>query len=116
MADIVCIGEPLGEFNATRGQGGEYRFGNGGDTSNCAIAAARMGARTGYLSQLGDDRFGDALLALWQREGVATEGVARVPGAQTAVYFVHHDARGHHFTYRRASSAASRMSKPYSAT
>lgn len=105
--DVLALGEAMIEFNQQDAQ--HYLAGFGGDTSNCAIAAARMGARTGYLTQLGDDRFGDDLLALWQREGVATEGVARVAGGQTAVYFVHHDARGHHFSYRRAGSAASRM-------
>lgn len=105
--DVLAIGEAMVEFNQQDAQ--HYLAGFGGDTSNCAIAAARMGARTGYLSQLGDDRFGDELMALWQREGVATEGVARVAGAPTAVYFVHHDALGHHFSYRRAGSAASRI-------
>ncbi len=105
--DVLAIGEAMVEFNQQSAQ--HYLAGYGGDTSNCAIAAARMGARTGYLTQLGDDRFGDELLALWQREGVSTEGVARAAGLPTAVYFVHHDERGHHFSYRRAGSAASRM-------
>ena len=106
--DVVAIGEAMVEFNQQDPT--HYLAGFGGDTSNCAIAAARMGAKTAYLTQLGDDVFGDDLLALWQREGVATQGVARIAGGQTGLYFVTHDVQGHRFSYRRAGSAASRMS------
>ena len=39
---IVCLGEPMLEFNCQ--SDGRYLSGHGGDTSNCAIAAARQGA------------------------------------------------------------------------
>ena len=60
--DIVCLGEPLAELNQT--EPGQARFlqGHGGDTSNCAIAAARLGARVGYLTRVGADSFGDGFL------------------------------------------------------
>ena len=105
--DVLAIGEAMIEFNQQ--DGAHYLAGFGGDTSNCAIAAARMGARSAYLTQLGDDSFGDDLVALWQREGVDCRGVGRLHEGQTGVYFVNHDARGHRFSYRRADSAASRM-------
>ena len=106
--EVVAIGEAMVEFNQQDPT--HYLAGFGGDTSNCVIAAARMGAKTAYLTQLGDDVFGDDLLALWQREGVATQGVGRVAGGQTGLYFVTHGAQGHRFSYRRADTAASRMS------
>lgn len=54
--DILALGEPMVEFNQTgQGAGRLYLQGFGGDTSNFAIAAARQGARVGYLSALGDD-------------------------------------------------------------
>ena len=109
--DVVALGEAMVEFNQQRG-GTTYLAGFGGDTSNCVIAAARMGARAGYVTQLGDDVFGDQLLALWQAEGVDTRGVARAPGGETGIYFVTHGQGpqgGHRFSYRRAGSAASRM-------
>src|SRR3712207_8265265 len=34
------------------------------------IAAARQGARTGYVTALGDDIYGRMFLDLWKREGV----------------------------------------------
>ena len=114
MLDIVALGEPMVEFNQIdAGEGAPngrmYLQGFGGDTSNFAIAAARQGARVGYLSALGADPYGQMLRALWDAEGVDHAGVATRADAYTAIYFVNHDARGHHFSFFRAGSAASRM-------
>ena len=107
--DIVSIGEPMVEFNQTSRGEPLFLQGFGGDTSNAIIAAARAGARTAYLTRIGDDGFGRLFTDLWRSEGVDCAGVARDPCAHTAVYFVTHDARGHVFSYLRAGSAASRM-------
>jgi 2-dehydro-3-deoxygluconokinase len=104
---IVSIGEPMVEFNQTE----EKRFlqGFGGDTSNMIIAAARSGARAGYVTRVGDDEFGRMFLELWQREGVDTSSVIVDREAPTAAYFVTHGPKGHVFSYLRAGSAASRL-------
>ena len=108
--DIVAFGEPMVEFNQTGEGGGRlYLQGFGGDTSNFAIAAARQGARVAYLSALGDDPYGRMLRELWTREGVDHAAVATDPQAYTAIYFVTHDAAGHHFHFFRSGSAASRL-------
>jgi 2-dehydro-3-deoxygluconokinase len=107
--DLVALGEPLFEFNQTQGEGADYAPGFGGDTSNCAVAAARLGARSAYVTRVGDDAFGRQFLDLWRREGVDASGVAIDAEAPTGVYFVAHGAKGHEFSYRRAGSAASRM-------
>jgi 2-dehydro-3-deoxygluconokinase len=107
--DIVALGEAMVEFNQTQADPPLYLQGFGGDTSNAAIAAARAGARVAYLSRLGTDRWGDRLIDLWQRENVDTHTVLRDAQAPTGMYFVSHDAQGHHFSYARAGSAASRM-------
>ena len=107
--DLVALGEPLLEFNQTRDASDQYLQGFGGDTSNCVIAAARLGAATAYVTRLGDDAFGRKFLALWQREGVDASGVAIDADANTGIYFVTHGASGHEFSYLRAGSAASRM-------
>lgn len=106
-ADILCLGEPLIEFN----QQADRRFleGFGGDVSNVAIAAARQGARAAMATRLGADSFGEAFLALWEREGVDASTVVRDPSAPTGIYFVLHGPEGHRFEYRRAGSAASLM-------
>ena len=107
--DVLALGEAMLEFNQTQQEPPMYLQGFGGDTSNAAIAAARAGARVGYLSRLGQDHWGHLLMQLWAQEGVDTRGVLRDAQAPSGVYFVSHDARGHHFSYARAGSAASRM-------
>jgi 2-dehydro-3-deoxygluconokinase len=107
--DIVSIGEPLLEFNQTTPGDPRYLQGFGGDSSNMIIAAARSGARSAYVTRLGDDEFGRMFRAVWAVEGVDARGVATDPRARTAVYFVSHGPQGHVFSYLRAGSAASRM-------
>jgi 2-dehydro-3-deoxygluconokinase len=109
MFDVVALGEAMVEFNQTCPGEPQYLQGFGGDTSNAAIAAARAGARVAYLTRIGQDTFGDALMALWQHEGVDTRGVERDRVAPTGIYFVTHGPGGHEFSYRRAGSAASLM-------
>ena len=108
MAEILSLGEPLIEFNLLR-EGGRklYLPGFGGDTSNMAVAAARQGASVAYLTRLGQDAFGDMLMALWQAEGIDTSCVIRDAAAPTGIYFVTHTEAGHAFTYFRQGSAAS---------
>ncbi len=108
--EILALGEAMVEFNQTgHAGGGEYLQGFGGDTSNFAVSAARQGARAGYVSSLGDDQHGRMLRAMWRDEGVDDSGVSTDASAFTAIYFVTHDAAGHHFSFHRAGSAASRM-------
>jgi 2-dehydro-3-deoxygluconokinase len=107
---IVALGEPMVEFNQARADAPEhYVRGFGGDTSNMVIAAARLGARAGYVTRVGDDAFGRMLVDLWRAEKVDTRGVAIDSGAPTGVYFVTHGMRGHEFAYLRTGSAASRI-------
>jgi 2-dehydro-3-deoxygluconokinase len=111
MPDILCMGEPMLEFNQQpRGADGRtlYLEGHGGDTSNAAIAAARSGASAGYIAAIGQDGPGDSFLRLWSREGVDAAAVIRSADAPTGIYFVTHDAGGHRFTFYRTGSAASR--------
>ena len=107
MVDLLCLGEPMLEFNQQ--PDGRWLEGFGGDTSNCAVSAARQGASVGCLTHLGADQFGRKLLDLWAQERIDTTAVTCVEGAQTGIYFVTHSDKGHEFSYRRAGSAASLM-------
>lgn len=107
--DIVALGEAMVEFNQTDPDKPLYLQGFGGDTSNAAIAAARAGARSAYLTRLGEDTFAESLHRLWEAEGVFTQGIGRDAESLTGIYFVTHTEKGHVFTYRRAGSAASKM-------
>lgn len=109
--DILGLGEPMVEFSQLPGseETRSYLQGFGGDTSNAIIAAARQGARCGFVTAVGHDPFGEALLQLWAREGVDHSGVKRDLAASTGIYFITHGPEGHTFTYSRAGSAASRL-------
>lgn len=107
--EILALGEALIEFLCVQEDEPRplYKQGFGGDTSNAIIAAARQGARTGYISAVGGDQFGKELFKLWQEEGVATETTNIYPADPTGVYFVHPHASGRCFSYARRGSAAS---------
>jgi len=65
---IAIVGESLIDFTAT----GPLAFQGheGGGPSNCAVAAARLGQATGYISQLSRDLFGERLYAYLGAKGV----------------------------------------------
>ena len=108
--DVLCLGEPLLEFNQIKeGNKKTYSSGYGGDTSNTAISIARQGMSVGFISKVGKDQFGWELLELWKREKVDYSHVSIHPEAPTGIYIVTHDADGHHFTYYRSGSAACQM-------
>jgi 2-dehydro-3-deoxygluconokinase len=107
---IIAIGEPLYELNQPRGAD-SFLPGFGGDTSNAMVAAQRSGGDTGYFTAIGADRFGEALIGLWAREGVDASRVIVNGAAHTGIYFVTHGAEGHEFSYLRAGSAASRLTE-----
>ena len=110
--DLVCMGEPMLEFNQQPTGADRRRLyleGPGGDTSNAAVAAARQGARVAYVTALGRDPAGDRFVELWDAEGVDHSAVARSDSRPTAVYFVTHGPKGHEFLYYRKDSAAAGM-------
>lgn len=111
VVDLVCLGEPMLELNLQQSPEPDRRIyleAHGGDASNVAIAAARQGLRVAFLSAVGDDLAGRSFLDLWRREGIETTAVQVDPDNPTGIYFVSHDADGHHFSYLRRGSAASR--------
>jgi 2-dehydro-3-deoxygluconokinase len=112
MPDILSLGEPLWEMSAIAAEPGKYQLGYGGDTANFCVAAARQGGSVGYIARVGQDAFGEALRALWQREGIDCKQVTVDEQASTGGYFVHHSASGHThtFSYARTGSAATHLS------
>jgi 2-dehydro-3-deoxygluconokinase len=113
VPDIVALGEPLVELSATEmgplSSVTHFKVGCGGDTSNFAVAACRLGGRAGYISRVGEDPFADILYDCWKKEGVDCSKVTRDRGGATGIYFTSRESGCHHFTYYRQHSAASRM-------
>jgi ribokinase len=68
--------------------GGDFAEGVGGKGSNQAVGAARLGAATSFVGCIGEDRFGDAAVELWDEEGVSAEHVRRTGATHTGVGFV----------------------------
>lgn len=52
--------------------GGKYAFTPGGKGANAAIAAKAMGADVVFCSRVGDDAYGDRLVALFNERGIDT--------------------------------------------
>jgi 2-dehydro-3-deoxygluconokinase len=86
----------------------------GGDTLNCALYLARLvvgrDVRVEYVTALGDDPYSEAMLAEWQREGIATDHVQILPGRLPGLYLIRTDSRGERtFFYYRSEAAARDM-------
>jgi 2-dehydro-3-deoxygluconokinase len=107
MIDVLCLGEPLLEFNAQ--EQGQYFRSIGGDVSNVAVAVARQKSQAGMLTRMGQDSFAEEILQLWEREGIDTSRIIRDEEAPTGIYFISHGPSGHVFDYRRVGSASSRL-------
>jgi 2-dehydro-3-deoxygluconokinase len=84
--------------------------GFGGDVSNFAFAAARQGSKITNLCAVGDDFFGKEFIDLWEKDNIDNHFLPiGVSGGHTGMYFISYDENGHHFSYMRKGSAASRM-------
>lgn len=59
-----------------------------GNAANAAVAAARLGLSSGFVSNVGRDRFGEEILATFAREGVDTKYVAVNDGIPTNHHYV----------------------------
>ena len=109
MLKVASIGECMIELRHRSPS--ELTLAFGGDTLNFAVYLARLtrqhDLRVDYVSALGDDAYSDAMLAMWQAEGVGTGLVARLPGRLPGLYTIRTDASGERsFTYWRSASAA----------
>jgi 2-dehydro-3-deoxygluconokinase len=87
----------------------DYRF--GGDTLNAAVYMARLldpaKVRVAYVTGLGVDGMSAEMLASWEREGIDTGCVQRLPDRLPGIYMIETDPSGERrFHYWRKDSAA----------
>ena len=107
--DIVSIGECMIEMfcEGPLASTDTYTRTFAGDTMNMLVAASRLGARTGYVTHVGNDPFQEFLTGAWRSEGIdltCTTPLDRPNG----LYFISILPGGEReFTYYRAGSAAS---------
>ncbi len=74
--------------------GKSFALGPGGKGSNQAVAAARAGAETHFISKLGDDAFADMARAIWAEAGVVADVVTDPDSYTGAAYIFVDDATG----------------------
>jgi 2-dehydro-3-deoxygluconokinase len=111
--DILSIGEAMAELS-THGaleSAKSFTLDYAGDTFNTAVAAARLGSQTGFLTCHGQDAFAEGLRDRLKSEGIVSVG-GRATSNPTGLYFVSVDESGEgQFTYYRQNSAASKLSE-----
>jgi 2-dehydro-3-deoxygluconokinase len=113
--DIVGIGEAMLRMWVPAGErledASSYRVSAAGAEANVAVAAARMGARTAWLSALPDNPLGRRAAREIAAHGVDVSGVRWVEGARMGTYYVELSVPPRPITvvYDRARSAASLM-------
>lgn len=113
MADILTLGELLIDLtqNGTDELGnGQFTAYPGGAPANVAVAAARLGADTGFTGKVGDDSFGRSLAETLRKEGVNTDGLFVSDSVPTTMAIVSVDASGEReFSFYRNPGADTQL-------
>lgn len=114
--DVVTFGETMVLF--TPETTGFMRYAHtysrkfGGSETNFAIGLARLGHSAGWISRVGDDELGKAMLSFIRGEGVDVSRVRLDAQAPTGIYFKEiRNASDVNVYYYRKGSAASLMTK-----
>jgi ribokinase len=74
--------------------GREFHLGFGGKGANQAVAARLCGARVSMVARVGDDLFGPATIANFQKLGIDTSHVLITPGVSSGVAPIFVDSSG----------------------
>ena len=99
---IAIAGEALIDFTATGGLA--FQGHEGGAPANCAVAAARLGQATGFVSQLSRDLFGERLFAHLQGNGVDMRLVQRCDAPSTLAFVEHAQGTNRYAFYTQATA------------
>ena len=99
--DLICIGTALVDsiirgFNPEPVSASGYvaesgSLNAGGEAVNAAVAAAKLGLKTGILCALGNDAAGDMVLDALRKGGVDTRSVVRTAATSVTTMFVRQD-------------------------
>lgn len=118
--DVLCLGESMALFvPAEPGPPAEVRTWTrtvGGAESNVACQLAGLGLPVAWVSAVGDDAFGRAVVSFVGAHGVDVSGVLVDPDRPTGLYVKESDASGSPVRYYRGGSAASGMGPSLLAT
>ena len=106
--DIMTLGEVLIDLTQTElPPDGIRRFAAypGGAPANVAVAAARLGARTGFIGKVGLDSFGKDLKQVLRDNGVDTSGLYQTEAAPTTLAIVSVNRGERSFSFYRSPGA-----------
>ncbi|NNC22783.1 sugar kinase [Salinisphaera sp. USBA-960] len=113
MPDVVTCGETMALIHAGGGErlrhAGALQLRIGGAETNTAIALARLGYSSDWLSRVGDDELGQLIVERVRAEGVDVGRVQRGT-APTGLFLRDSGANGQRTFFYRAGSAAAQMS------
>ncbi len=101
---IAFMGEALIDFTSSGAADLAFEGHVGGSPLNAAIACARLGQATGFLTQLSTDLFGERILAYLQRNGVDTRFVPR-SAAPSTLAFVERTPQTNRYAFYASGSA-----------
>ena len=113
MPEIVTVGEALIDLTQTGEDAAHvrcYAAFPGGAPANVAVAAARLGARTGFIGKVGRDAFGASIRQTLSGNGVDTAGLYGTDQALTTLAVVSVDAAGERsFAFYRTPGADTQL-------
>lgn len=87
VADVAFRTEKLPAWGETY-MGTEFKLGPGGKGSNQAVAAARAGAKTSFISKVGNDLFGEMARRIYREEGIDTSHLLETASATGAAAII----------------------------
>ena len=99
---MVSFGEALIDFKEQAQL--NYQGYEGGSPMNVTVAAARLGASVGFVTQLSTDVFGDALMRHLEKNKVSTDLVLRSDAPTTLAFVTEQDGDAH-FTFLNNGAA-----------
>ena len=113
MLDIVTLGElliDLTQKGTDENGNGKFVAYPGGAPANVAVAAARLGAKTGFIGKVGKDAFGKSLAATLRNEGVDVTGLYVSDKVPTTLAIVSVDETGEReFSFYRNPGADTQL-------
>src|SRR5574341_1419871 len=115
MLDVVTLGEAMIRLAAPFGDAlesaSQYEVRAAGAEANVAVALARTGFRSGWVSKLANDPLGRRIAGEMRRHGVDVSGLVWTDGGRNGVYYLEQapPPRGATVYYDRAGSATSTL-------
>jgi fructokinase len=103
---IALTGEALIDFTASEAGTLAFLGHEGGSPLNTAVACARLGQPTGFLTQLSTDLFGERLMGFLERNGVDTSFILRSDAPSTLAFVERTPQTNRYAFYTRGSADA----------